>query len=443
MKSIVEPAGKRRRGTASRRRPARFAADAGHEPLRVGWVLGGGGARGAYEVGVCDYIFDRVARDLGAPLPLDIISGTSIGAINGCALAAGVDDPRAVTRALVARWSALRMSDIVRVDRRRAFDAIRALFGTVPRRPTSEQNRGGILDAGPLEALLSSAVDFRRIGEHLRSGRLHAVSVTATHVASGRTTVFFQGGDADGRPWTRGRTWAYPTTLLPAHALASAAMPFLFPAVRVRGALYCDGSLRQHVPLSPARRLGARALVVINPHAPRGSLADDDPAREDAFQGPIFLLGKVMNALILDRVDGDIERLELVNRLLAAGSRQFGPTFLPKLNADLVAGGAQPAHPISLLHLQSSEDIGRLAALHVRSRPFRGRSLGFMERAIARLAENESADEADLASYVLFDGAFARALIDLGRRDARAQHDHIVEFFRSIIEARARHSAAA
>jgi NTE family protein len=412
------------------------------EPRRFGWVLGGGGARGAYEVGVCDYIFTQVARELGQALPLDVVSGTSVGAIHACAIAAGADDVGAVSRALVARWSALEMRDVVHVDRRRAFDTIRALFGRPPRRSSADANRGGILDPRPLEALLSAAIDFRRIPEHIRARRLHAVSVTATHVASGRTTVFFQGAAGGPQPWVRDRTWAFPTTLSAAHALASAAIPFLFPAVRVRGALYCDGSLRQHVPLSPARRLGARALVVINPRAPRAVPEVGEPERERAFPGPVFLLGKVLNALSLDRVDGDVERLELVNRLLAAGTRQFGPTFVERLNADLVSGGDAPVSPIPLLHLQSSEDIGRLGAAYVRSRSFRVRKLGVVERALTRLAENESETEADLLSYMLFDGGFARLLIDLGRRDAEAQHDRIVAFFRAASEAGSSDAAA-
>jgi NTE family protein len=392
---------------------------------------------------VCDYILAEIERDLGDPVPLDVVCGTSVGALHACALASRADDPRVATRALVERWTKLTINDVIRVDRRRTFNMLRALFGRRPRRSSPEMDRGGILDPRPLEALLSASVDFRLIDGHVRAGRLHAVSVSATHVGSGRTTVFFQRAEDGPPPWTRGRTWAYPVTLSREHALASAAIPFLFPAVRIRGALYCDGSLRQHVPLSPARRLGARALVVVNPRGPSGKLVGpQEPAREKAFPGPIFLLGKVLNALSLDRVDGDIERLELVNRLLAAGSRQFGATFVEKLNQDLATQGAESVSPIPLLHLQSSADFGELSAAYVRSRGFRSRRLGLVERTLARLAERESANEADLLSYLLFDGPFARELIELGRRDARARHDDIVEFFRPIVESRAAGVAA-
>ncbi len=407
----------------------------------MGWVLGGGGARGAYEVGVCDYIFSHVARELGGRVPVDVISGTSVGSLLGCALAAGVDDPRAVMRALVSRWSGLRLGDVLHVDRRRAMRMIRALLGRSLPSGDPDLDRGGVLDARPIEALLSQAIDFRRIAEHIRARRLRAVSVTATHVASGRTTVFFQGAP-DVSPWTRGRTWAFPTSLAPVHAMASAAIPFLFPAVRVRGALYCDGSLRQHVPLSPARRMGARALVVVNPRTPRVTTEIDEPERERAYPGPLFLLGKVLNALSLDRIDGDVERLERINRVLAAGTRQFGPRFVEVLNADLTDVGDGPLVPLPLLHLQSSEDLGKLGAAYVRSRAFRERKLGLVERAFGRLAERESEKEADLVSYLLFDGGFARALIDLGRRDAEAQHDRIVAFLAAAREASAPDAAA-
>ena len=104
---------------------------------RVGWVFAGGGARGAYEIGVGSYIFDRVAREIGQPLPIDVVSGTSIGAVHASALAVWADDPQAGMKHLVARWTALSLEDVIRVDRRRTFNMLRALIGRPPRNPTA------------------------------------------------------------------------------------------------------------------------------------------------------------------------------------------------------------------------------------------------------------------------------------------------------------------
>ena len=221
------------------------------------------------------------------------------------------------------------------------------------------------------------------------------------------------------------------------HAMASAAIPFLFPAVRVDGALYCDGSLRQHVPLSPARQLGADALVVINPRTMPGARLDapaDD--HERAFPGPLFLLGKTLNALTLDRIEGDIEQLERMNRVLTAGQRRYGETFVSELNRALTEDGGLPLKPLSLLHLHASEDIGRLAGGFVRSRGFRRNGGGLLRRAFGRLAEGEGRTEADLLSYLLFDRRFTRELIELGWHDAERRHDEIVAFFAALLDGR-------
>jgi NTE family protein len=409
-----------------------------------GWVFAGGGARGAYEVGVCTYLFDRIAAELGRPLPMDVLSGTSIGAIHACSLAAWADDPARGASLLADRWTALSLDDVIRVDRKRTFNMFRALLGWSPRSPSDREARGGMLDARPLEALLSSTIDFERIGAHLAAGRLQAVSVTATHVGTGRTSVFFQEQPGCATRWEGGHQRALPVTLGQAHALASASIPFLFPAVSIGSDLYCDGSLRQHVPLSPARHLGARALVVVNPGAPRAAASATAPGEaaavereppETVFLGPLYLLGKTMNALTIDRIDAEIEQLRFVNRLLAAGERAFGGRFLRSLNDALAEDGAAAVGPVSLLHIHASEDIGRLAADFVRSARFRARSHSLLERAFARLAEGEAADEADLLSYVLFDGEFTQELIALGRRDAERQGDEILAFFDRLPDA--------
>jgi NTE family protein len=403
----------------------------GTPAARLGWVFAGGGARGAYEVGVCDYIFERIAADLGRPIPLDVISGTSIGALHGAALASWADDPRTGLKLLVRKWSELRLEDVIRIDRRRTFNMFRSLIGRPPRRLSPEAARGGILDPAPLQALLSSSVEFARIGEHLRAGRLHAVSVTATHVRSGQTSIFHQSAATAAPTWAPARTRVSAVKLTAAHALASAAIPFLFPAVEVDGELYCDGSLRQHVPLSPGRHLGADALIVINPRAAESVRASGSGTEGDAVGSPLFLLGKTLNALTLDRIDGDRDRLERINEILEAGRRRFGPGFVDELNRGLVEQGGHPVKPIALLHLQPSEDIGELSAAFVRSRGFRARA-GVVSRAIRRLAEAEGRHEADMLSYLLFDGWFARELIALGRHDAEKAHDRIVEFLSNL-----------
>jgi len=386
-------------------------------------------------------LFDRIAAELGRPLPIDVLSGTSIGAIHACALAAWADDPAHGAALLAERWTGLSLDEVIRVDRKRTFNMFRGLLGWSPRKPSGGEERGGMLDARPLEALLSSTIDFARIAGHLAAGRLQAVSVTATHVGTGRTSVFFEERPGRATRWEGGHQRAVPVALGPVHALASASIPFLFPAVAIGSELYCDGSLRQHVPLSPARHLGAHALVAVNPRAPRavaqtiegeGAHVGEEaaePGSEPVFLGPLYLLGKTMNALTIDRIDAEIEQLRFVNRMLAAGERAFGGRFLGQLNGALAEAGAPPVAPVSLLHINASEDIGRLAADFVRSARFKARSHSLLERAFARLAEGEAADEADLLSYVLFDSEFVQELMALGRRDAERQRDEILVFF--------------
>jgi NTE family protein len=160
----------------------RRARSAGLKPARVGWVLAGGGARGPYEIGVLDYLFDRVAGELRRPLPTDVVCGTSIGVIHACGLAASAHDPGAAVRAFADQWTSLEIEDVIHVDKRRAFNMLRALLGHPPRKASSDANRGGILDTGPLEALLAARIDFGRITDQIHAGRLQAASLTATNV---------------------------------------------------------------------------------------------------------------------------------------------------------------------------------------------------------------------------------------------------------------------
>jgi NTE family protein len=216
----------------------------------------------------------------------------------------------------------------------------------------------------------------------------------------------------------------------PDHALASAAIPMLFPAVRIDDAFYCDGGLRQNIPLSPARRLGAEGLVVVNPRyigAPKPLVAEENLK---SYPGPLFLLGKALNALLLDRIDNDIDRLQRINAILEAGTRRWGPTFVDELNAELEEHSRVSAlQPLRVVHVRASEDIGAMAGEYVRSERFAESTSGIIARSLRRISEWEGEGESDLVSYVLFDGPFAAQLIELGRRDAKTRHAALCAFF--------------
>jgi NTE family protein len=397
----------------------------------VGLILAGGAARGAYEVGVVRYVLEDVAKAIGRDVPIDVLSGTSAGSINACMLAAHADKPSLRGELLAQRWTGLRLEDVVRPSPRELLGLAGRLVGRSPgKRDTREGRRGGIFDPSGVEAIVRDAVPFDRIAEHMRAGLLAALSISTTHVASGRTVVFVQRRDGGLPRWGNDPTMvARAASIREEHVLASAAIPFLFPAVEIDGHYYCDGGLRQNVPLSPARRLGADSLIVINPRYIR----DDKPspalaeAREREYPDPLFVVGKAMNALLLDRIENDIDRLERLNAVLAAGTRRYGPGFADAINEELAKAGVGALRPLDVVYVRASQDIGVLAAEYARSPEFAKRVPGLWGRAMRRVAEGES--EADLLSYVLFDGEFAGRLIEIGRADARARHDALVTFF--------------
>jgi NTE family protein len=358
-----------------------------------------------------------------------------VGAINVCALAAWADTPRSRGERLERAWTSLSITDVIQPAPREMWHMLRALVGK-PIQIGADERRGGLVNPVGLERVIRRTIRFQNIREHLRRGLLRAVSVSATHVASGGTVVFVSEGSDEPLPG-----WGSDTTvhgrkveLRAEHALASAAIPLIFPAVRVDGHFYCDGGLRQNVPLAPARRLGAERLVVVtprhlDPQAPTVADATLEAENEASFPSPLFLLGKTLNALLLDRIDADLDRLRRINHIARAGKQVFGADFLPRLNAQLTASGHGAIRPLETTLVRSSVDIGALAADFVRSPAFARRTKGLMGKVLQRLAEGEARDEADLLSYVMFDGEFARQLIEVGHKDAAARHEALCAIF--------------
>jgi NTE family protein len=368
---------------------------------------------------------EELEPELGRELRLDVLSGTSVGAIHACYLGATAGEGAQQARLLTEHWLGMKVDEVLGFGYRDVVRFVREIMGSSGSHPS---RHGGLVDPRGLRAIVGSRVPWLQIGRNLRRGVFSALSVSTTHVASGTTLTFIQRAGGGIPPWGNDPHFrATAAAIGPKHALASAAIPLIFPVVKLHGELFVDGSLRMNVPLSPALRLGARRVVVVSLRPKQETPADNVPTPETspkAAMGP-FLMGKALNALLVDRTDQDLDRLKRLNSLLEAGTRAFGPGFAHTLNEALVPHRNQQVRYVRTLLVRPSRDVAALALEYARSPEFKKSGKGLGHRAILTLAERG----ADLASYLLFDGGFARLLIDLGRADARARRPEWIRFW--------------
>ncbi|MBK7538679.1 MAG: patatin-like phospholipase family protein [Myxococcales bacterium] len=397
---------------------------------KIGVVLSGGGSRGAYEAGILHYLRTDLARRLGRHVPIDIITGTSVGAINAAFLAATMNDPDAQARGLEAAWRSLRIEQLIGLTPADLWKAGRLMVGREPPPPEPGAFRyGGVLNTSGLEQFVVRTIPWSGIERNLRSRALQALSVSATHIGTGHTVVFLSSAEPVPREWSRDPFVRHRAARIgPRHVLASAAIPLLFPAVKIGDHFYTDGGLRQNTPMSPAIRLGADRLLLVSLRHVAEPSADLQAEHVAAFPKPLFMLGKALNALLLDHTEYDLQRMQRINAILDAGNSAFGPSFEPVINERLVASRGAPLRRIHSVHIRPSVDIGAMASQFVTSGKVKveGR---IARRLIQRLAEGESPRESDLLSYLLFDGDYAAQLIDMGRRDAARKEDALAELF--------------
>jgi NTE family protein len=398
---------------------------------RVAIVLSGGGARGAYEAGVLSYLFEEIYPRLSPGFEFDLVSGTSVGAIHAAYLAATADEPGLERAARLTRiWEQMKLEDVIQL---RMSDLLgiplRALGLRALRRKSQEVARGvvgGLVDLTPLERIVERRIPWQHLRPNLESGRPGALCVSCTEVRSGRVGVFLDGPLADPSPWSYDpNAAAYVEDISQRHVRASAAIPFLFPSVRIGDRYYVDGGLRMNTPLSPVLRLGAdRVLVIALKHDP-GLLGGGQPYPEEVVTQPAFLLGKVLNALLLDQLEYEIQRVDLVNAWIEHGSKVYGEDFLENINVAVRAQRGADYRAVRVVTVRPGRDVGEVADECYSA--FDRESLGPLPGLLARMARRGVPHgEADLLSYLLFDRCFTSQLVAMGREDARAREADIV-----------------
>ncbi len=369
-------------------------------------VLSGGGARGAYQAGVMRALFEICQNHRNFEL-FRTLCGVSAGAINACSLASKAEDLDSATLHLCNTWRNLEADQVFHTNytsvTRNALKVVRNLgFGPLSKKTVSKSI--GLLNTQPLSHLIESNIEFDRIQPNLDAGRVRAISATATDYSTALSVTFMQTGiDID--DWVSDNRLSQKAQLSTEHIMASSAIPIFFPPVNVGGRYFGDGSLRNSAPLSPAIHFGAdRILVVGVRNWARVTLESRNKLNPSLGR----VISVLINAIFLDSVESDLERLQLINKTVTE-LKHSG------MNTEL--------KPIETLYIHPSMDLAELASKHQDKLPTIIRYL------FDGLGSAEESSE--LLSYLMFDSSYCTQLVELGIEDTYQQKTRIEKFLNS------------
>jgi NTE family protein len=365
-------------------------------------MLTGGGARAAYQVG----LLRGLARHF-PDLEFQIVSGVSAGAINAVYLAAMQGDLAHRVEQLHDLWRTLECHHVFTANYSALLPFRGAMRAVLPRRVPKRPH--GLFNAGPLAQLLRRVLNtpyrgmpIESIRHNLAGGSLKAVALITLDYSTGQSVRWVQGRNIDYYEGPNRRV--EQTEITVEHVLASAALPFVFPAVQIGKGWYGDGGIRLSAPLSSAVHLGARRIIAMSTGYQRTAAEASTPV-VTGYPPAAQIIGQLVNAVFLDVIDEDVVRMERLNEMIR------------KLDAPQRNG----FKPIDLLVLRPSQDLGKLAGKFEKYLPT---SLKLFTRAMGA-RETESPD---VLSMLMFEPTYTRTLIEIGERDVESRLDELRMF---------------
>lgn len=387
----------------------------------IGLMLGGGGARAAYQVGVLEAIADirKAAGALNQPNPFPIITGTSAGAINAAALACGADDFDGAVRSIVGVWKNIHTRQVYRSDRFSMLRSGASLMGLLAlgwlRAKWQHKTPRSLLNNAPLHELLTHMVPLHRLPQLFEQGHMRALAVTASSYSSGEHITFFE-GTQELQPWLRSQRRSIRDRITYCHLLASSAIPFVFPAAQLamdrHMEYFGDGSMRQSAPLAPAIHLGASKILVVGAGRMVEPKEEAHLHTDLSYPSLAQIAGHAMSSIFLDSLTVDLERMRRINQTISLVPPE--------------ARSASALHHIDLLLISPSQRLDSIAARHIGDLPPAVRT---MLGGVGVSTKATDVKGAALASYLLFESNYTRELMALGYADAQRQQAEICKFF--------------
>jgi NTE family protein len=364
-------------------------------------VLDGGGARAAYQVGLL-----RALARRHPDLRLPMLTGVSAGALNAVFLAAHPGPFAAAVEELSDIWSSLTVDHVFRDDSSSLLGnllhwGVRLVGGGRTVAPPFR----GLVDTAPLRRTLENVLKpdengvIPGIARNLESNRLLGLAIVTSSYTTGGSVTWVQGREV--QDWDRPFRMSRQAPITIDHVMASAALPFLFPAVQLGNAWYGDGGIRLLTPLSPAVHLGANRLLAFSTRYAR-KRNDAEQPQVHGYPPPIQIADQLLSAIFLDDHDHDAMNLARLNELLD----------------DLPPEKRHGLRLIDLVFIRPSEDIGRLAAEYEVRLPFFLRHL--LRSAGARKTTNPH-----LLSLMMFEPGYVKRLMEIGEADGEARADDI------------------
>jgi len=366
-------------------------------------MLTGGGARAAYQVG----LVIGLARHF-PDLKFDIITGVSAGAINAVFLAAHEGTLAQKAEKLHKLWSELRCEHVFRPNYAAMLPFHSAMKALLPKHLTGGPH--GLFNSAPLAALLRRVLNcpyrgmpIEGIRHNLVHGELQSVALITLDYSTGQSVRWVQGRHLDVFEGPNRRAEA--TKLTVEHVLASAALPFVFPAVRIGNEWHGDGGIRLAAPLSPAVHLGATRILAMSTGYQRTAVEAATPT-VSGYPPAAQIMSQIINAVFLDVIDEDVVRMQRMNEMI----RKLPPSERDGLR------------PIDLHVLRPSVDLGKLAGEYERHLPWD-------LKVITRFLGANETESPDFVSLLMFEPNYLQRLIELGEYDVDSRVDELREFF--------------